>query len=166
MSISPALTVCRSHSLLLCIGIRLPFHASLASGLRSTFFPCFLTSFYSSWMCRCQLHLFSSISPRWHEGCVQSTLPASAFKSSASNTLPSLSWSDATDARGRCAHQPGQFRCQHGLLLFDCGLLSGLTTVVSDHYIFRFPRSDFWLYRDSWCHCWPCSKRSPRHNEG
>ena len=41
---------------------------------------------------------------------------------------PSLS--DATDARGRCARQPGQFRCQHGLLLFDYGLLSGFTTVV------------------------------------
>ena len=27
---------------------------------------------------------------------------------------------DAADARGRCALQLGQFRCQHGLLLFDC----------------------------------------------
>ena len=35
--------------------------------------------------------------------------------------------SDAADARGRCALQPGQFKCQHGLLLFDCGLLSGFT---------------------------------------
>ena len=33
-----------------------------------------------------------------------------------------IPFSDAADARGRCALQPGQFSCQHGLL-FDCGLL-------------------------------------------
>ena len=33
--------------------------------------------------------------------------------------------SDAADALRRCPIQLGQFRFQHGLLLFDCGLLSG-----------------------------------------
>ena len=37
---------------------------------------------------------------------------------------------DTADARGRCPLQPGHFRYQHGLLLFDCGLLSGFTTVM------------------------------------
>ena len=37
---------------------------------------------------------------------------------------------DTAVARGRCPLQPGHFRSQHGLLLFDCGLLSGFTTVI------------------------------------
>ena len=40
--------------------------------------------------------------------------------------------SDAADACGRCALQLGQFRCQHGLLLFDCGLLSTLRVASSE----------------------------------
>ena len=60
--------------------------------------------------------------------------------------------SDAADARGRCALQPGQFRCQHGLPLFICGLLSGFTMAVSETStivsLFGFPRSDIWLCRD------------------
>ena len=61
--------------------------------------------------------------------------------------------SDAADVRG----QPGQFRFLHGLLLFDCGLLCGFTTAVSDQYKSHFSDSlaaISWLCRVSWCHCW------------
>ena len=44
-----------------------------------------------------------------------------------------LPMSNATDARDGAPFNL-DFRCQHGLLLFDCGLFYGFTTVMSNHF--------------------------------